>query len=159
MVEYARRPAAFLMDEPLSNMDARLRSHMRAELKNIQKRLGITTVYVTHDQIEAMTLGDRVVVLNQGEVSQVGPPGEIYGNPRTLFVADFVGSPPMNQVRGRVRQGVFYAGDSKVAGPGRAAAHHRHRASRGGGVGGGGGPGCARVCRAGRRRAALCVAG
>ncbi|MCY4245016.1 MAG: ABC transporter ATP-binding protein [Gammaproteobacteria bacterium] len=110
-----RRPAAFLMDEPLSNLDARLRSHMRAELKNIQKRLGITTVYVTHDQIEAMTLGDRVVVLNQGEVSQVGPPGEIYGNPRTLFVADFVGSPPMNQVRGRVRQGVFYAGDSKVA--------------------------------------------
>lgn len=110
-----RRPAAFLMDEPLSNLDARLRSHMRAELKNIQKRLGVTTVYVTHDQMEAMTLGDRVVVLSAGEVSQSGPPGEIYGNPRTLFVADFVGSPPMNQVQGRVQRGVFYAGDAQIA--------------------------------------------
>jgi len=109
-----RRPAAFLMDEPLSNLDARLRSHMRAELKNIQRRLGITTVYVTHDQIEAMTLGDRVVVLNQGAVSQSGSPAEIYGDPRTLFVADFVGSPPMNQVRGRVRGGVFCAGEAGV---------------------------------------------
>jgi len=99
---------------PLSNLDARLRSHMRAELKNIQRRLGITTVYVTHDQIEAMTLGDRVVVLNQGAVSQSGAPAEIYGDPRTLFVADFVGSPPMNQVHGRVRGGVFYSGDAAI---------------------------------------------
>ena len=110
-----RRPAAFLMDEPLSNLDARLRSHMRAELKNIQKRLGVTTVYVTHDQIEAMTLGDRVVVLNEGEISQSAPPAEIYGNPRTLFVADFVGSPPMNRIPGAVRGGVFYCGESKIA--------------------------------------------
>src|ERR687895_1611969 len=91
-----RSPKAFLMDEPLSNLDAKLRVQMRTEVSRIQQRLGTTTVYVTHDQTEAMTLGDRVVVLRSGRVQQVGPPQELYDNPRNLFVAGFIGSPGMN---------------------------------------------------------------
>jgi multiple sugar transport system ATP-binding protein len=91
-----RDPAAFLMDEPLSNLDAKLRVQMRAEVSRLQRRLGTTTVYVTHDQTEAMTLGDRVAVMRSGIVQQVGTPQELYENPLNLFVAGFIGSPAMN---------------------------------------------------------------
>jgi multiple sugar transport system ATP-binding protein len=91
-----RDPKAFLMDEPLSNLDAKLRVQMRTEVSRIQNRLGTTTVYVTHDQIEAMTLGDRVAVMRAGVLQQVGRPGELYENPANLFVAGFIGSPAMN---------------------------------------------------------------
>ena len=91
-----RKPKAFLMDEPLSNLDAKLRVQMRAEIARLQNRLGATTVYVTHDQTEAMTLGDRVVVLRGGEAQQIGTPDELYNHPANLFVAGFIGSPAMN---------------------------------------------------------------
>jgi multiple sugar transport system ATP-binding protein len=91
-----RDPKAFLLDEPLSNLDAKLRVQMRTELARLQSRLGTTTVYVTHDQTEAMTLGDRVAVMRAGELQQVGSPGELYNDPRNLFVAGFIGSPAMN---------------------------------------------------------------
>lgn len=97
-----RSPKAFLMDEPLSNLDAKLRVQMRAEIARLQSRLSTTTVYVTHDQTEAMTLGDRVVVLRGGYVQQVGTPQELYNNPANLFVAGFIGSPSMNFVPGRL---------------------------------------------------------
>ncbi|TVQ69508.1 MAG: sn-glycerol-3-phosphate ABC transporter ATP-binding protein UgpC [Oceanospirillales bacterium] len=93
-----REPAAFLLDEPLSNLDAKLRVQMRVEIKQLQKRLKTTSLYVTHDQLEAMTLGDRLVVLNQGQVEQVGAPLEVYNRPETLFVAGFIGSPSMNLI-------------------------------------------------------------
>jgi multiple sugar transport system ATP-binding protein len=91
-----REPKAFLMDEPLSNLDAKLRIYMRAELKRLQKDLGITTIYVTHDQVEAMTMADRVALLNQGILQQIGSPEELYQHPSNLFTAGFIGSPPMN---------------------------------------------------------------
>jgi multiple sugar transport system ATP-binding protein len=91
-----RQPAAFLMDEPLSNLDAKLRVQMRTEVSRIQQRLGTTMVYVTHDQVEAMTLGDRVAVMRLGVIQQVGPPKELYAEPVNLFVAGFIGSPAMN---------------------------------------------------------------
>jgi multiple sugar transport system ATP-binding protein len=91
-----RHPKAFLMDEPLSNLDAKLRVHMRGEIARLQRRLGTTTVYVTHDQTEAMTLGDRVVVMRQGVAQQIGTPDELYERPANLFVAGFIGSPAMN---------------------------------------------------------------
>jgi multiple sugar transport system ATP-binding protein len=91
-----RDPKAFLFDEPLSNLDAKLRIQMRSELAKLHRRLGRTIIYVTHDQIEAMTLADRIVVLNKGEVMQIGRPAEVYENPRNLFVAGFIGSPTMN---------------------------------------------------------------
>jgi multiple sugar transport system ATP-binding protein len=95
-----RDPNVFLFDEPLSNLDAKLRVQMRSELKELHQRLGVTTVYVTHDQIEAMTLADRVVVMNGGIVEQMGPPLELYDKPMSLFVAAFIGSPPMNFLEG-----------------------------------------------------------
>ncbi|MFW6244425.1 MAG: ABC transporter ATP-binding protein [Fibrobacterota bacterium] len=95
-----RNPSLFLMDEPLSNLDAKLRMEMRAELKSLQKRLGITTIYVTHDQIEAMTLGDRIAVLENGFIQQLGTPEQIYSHPSNTFVARFIGSPPMNILKG-----------------------------------------------------------
>ena len=91
-----REPVLFLFDEPLSNLDAKLRVEMRAEIKRLHERLNASIVYVTHDQIEAMTLGTRIVVLNHGVIQQVGTPDEIYERPANLFVADFIGSPPMN---------------------------------------------------------------
>jgi multiple sugar transport system ATP-binding protein len=91
-----REPVVFLLDEPLSNLDAKLRNSARDELKQFQKSLGTTTIYVTHDQAEAMGLGDRIAVLNQGKVCQIGAPQEIYGDPTDVFVATFIGSPPMN---------------------------------------------------------------
>lgn len=93
-----REPSAFLLDEPLSNLDAILRASAREELRQFQKRLGVTTVYVTHDQVEAMGLGDRIVVMNNGRICQVGTPSEIYQRPADTFVATFVGSPPMNLI-------------------------------------------------------------
>ncbi|AZO32085.1 MULTISPECIES: ABC transporter ATP-binding protein [unclassified Mesorhizobium] len=102
-----RTPKVFLMDEPLSNLDAKLRVQMRAELKHLQHELQVTTIYVTHDQIEAMTLADRVAVMNKGVIEQLGTPREIYNDPRTLFVAGFIGSPPMNLIEGEVKDGVF----------------------------------------------------
>ncbi|CAG0968736.1 MAG: sn-glycerol-3-phosphate ABC transporter ATP-binding protein UgpC [Rhizobiaceae bacterium] len=97
-----RNPNVFLFDEPLSNLDAKLRVQMRSELKELHQRLGVTTVYVTHDQIEAMTLADRVVVMNGGVVEQMGPPLDLYDRPQSLFVAAFIGSPPMNFFQGDV---------------------------------------------------------
>ncbi len=91
-----RSPQAFLMDEPLSNLDAKLRVQMRAEIAQLQTRLGVTTIYVTHDQVEAMTMGDRVAVLKRGELQQAAPPQELYERPDNLFVAGFIGSPSMN---------------------------------------------------------------
>jgi multiple sugar transport system ATP-binding protein len=100
-----RKPNVFLFDEPLSNLDAKLRVQMRSELKELHQRLGVTTVYVTHDQIEAMTLADRVVVMNTGNIEQSGPPLELYDRPESLFVAQFIGSPPMNFLEGVVEGG------------------------------------------------------
>jgi multiple sugar transport system ATP-binding protein len=97
-----RHPKVFLFDEPLSNLDAKLRVQMRSELKELHQRLRTTTVYVTHDQIEAMTLADRVVVMNSGRVEQIGPPLALYDRPKSLFVAAFIGSPPMNFLAGTV---------------------------------------------------------
>ena len=98
-----REPQVFLFDEPLSNLDAKLRVQMRTEIKALHQRLGTTTVYVTHDQVEAMTMADRIVVLNDGRVEQVGAPLELYDRPRNLFVAGFIGSPAMNFLQGQLQ--------------------------------------------------------
>jgi multiple sugar transport system ATP-binding protein len=97
-----RQPQAFLMDEPLSNLDAKLRVQMRAEIAGLQQDLGVTTIYVTHDQIEAMTMGDRVAVMRKGELQQVAPPQELYDRPLNLFVGGFIGSPAMNMLEGKL---------------------------------------------------------
>ena len=97
-----RQPTAFLLDEPLAALDAALRLTLRAELVNLQKRLGTTMIVVTHDQVEAMTMGDRIAVMNEGRLEQIGTPDEIYNRPATLFVAGFVGSPPMNLIAGEI---------------------------------------------------------
>ena len=109
-----RRPAVFLMDEPLSNLDAKLRGHMRAELKHMQHDLGITTIYVTHDQIEAMTLAQRVAILEKGVLQQLDTPKTIYNDPANLFVAGFIGSPPMNLVKGELNGGRFSAAEINI---------------------------------------------
>ncbi len=112
-----RTPKVFLMDEPLSNLDAKLRVTMRAELKHLSRELKITTVYVTHDQIEAMTLADRVAVMKNGAIQQLGTPDDIYNDPANLFVAGFIGSPAMNLINGSVKEGRFVTtgGTSLVA--------------------------------------------
>jgi multiple sugar transport system ATP-binding protein len=97
-----REPAVFLFDEPLSNLDAKLRVQMRAEITRLQHTLGTTSVYVTHDQVEAMTMGDRIAVMRDGRIQQLGTPLEVYANPANVFVAQFIGTPPMNLVRGTV---------------------------------------------------------
>ncbi len=99
-----REPAVFLMDEPLSNLDAKLRVQMRADIKKIQGTLGVTSIYVTHDQVEAMTMGDRVAVMRKGELQQVAPPQELYDRPLNLFVAGFIGSPAMNMLEARIER-------------------------------------------------------
>ena len=111
-----REPNAFLMDEPLSNLDAKLRVSTRAQIKNLHHTLKTTTIYVTHDQIEAMTLADRVVVMNKGEVQQVGTPTDIYDHPANTFVASFIGSPAMNLIPGQINGGTFNAEGMQVAG-------------------------------------------
>ena len=100
-----RRPKVFLFDEPLSNLDAKLRTQMRAEIKRLHKRLGATSIYVTHDQVEAMTLADRIVVMNDGRIEQVGTPMDLFLNPANTFVAGFLGSPPMNMFNAKVVSG------------------------------------------------------
>ena len=100
-----RRPGVFLFDEPLSNLDAKLRTEMRTEIKRIHAEVGATTIYVTHDQVEAMTLGDRIVILRDGVIEQIGTPYEIYETPRNAFVASFFGSPPMNLAEAEVEDG------------------------------------------------------
>jgi multiple sugar transport system ATP-binding protein len=112
-----RKPQIFLMDEPLSNLDAKLRTVMRGELKNLQRDLGVTTIYVTHDQVEAMTLADRIVVLNKAVIQQIGSPAEIYARPANIFVAGFIGSPPMNLIRGRISGGQFVSEGGRFALP------------------------------------------
>jgi ABC-type sugar transport system ATPase subunit len=109
-----REPAAFLMDEPLSNLDAKLRVQTRAEILKLQQELGTTTIYVTHDQVEAMTMGDRIAVMNHGILQQVGPPVELYREPRNLFVAGFIGSPAMNLVPASLLDGL--GGEDRIAG-------------------------------------------
>ena len=104
-----RDPQVFLFDEPLSNLDAKLRVAMRAEIKELHQRLATTTVYVTHDQIEAMTMADKIVVMNGGNVEQIGAPLELYDRPANLFVAGFIGSPAMNFLKGKVEGGAFQA--------------------------------------------------
>jgi len=114
-----REPSAFLMDEPLSNLDAKLRVQMRAEIAGLQRELGVTTIYVTHDQVEAMTMGDRVAVIRKGELQQVAEPQTLYDRPVNLFVGGFIGSPAMNMVEAKVEQrGGGYAvvvGDQSIA--------------------------------------------
>ncbi|MGV8988729.1 MAG: ABC transporter ATP-binding protein [Cypionkella sp.] len=100
-----RRPKVFLFDEPLSNLDAKLRSQMRAEIKRLHNRLGVTSIYVTHDQVEAMTLADRIVVMNGGRIEQIGTPMELFLNPANAFVAGFLGAPPMNQIKAVIATG------------------------------------------------------
>ena len=111
-----REPNVFLMDEPLSNLDAKLRVSTRAQIKNLSHELKVTTVYVTHDQIEAMTLADRVVVMKQGRVQQVGTPTEIYDNPANTFVASFIGSPAMNLMDGTIKSGTFTGKNVEISG-------------------------------------------
>jgi len=112
-----REPRAFLMDEPLSNLDAKLRVEMRAEIARIQRDLGVTTIYVTHDQVEAMTMGDRVCVLRGGYLQQAATPQELYDRPVNLFVAEFIGSPAMNLVQVELRDGRVRLGDQELAVP------------------------------------------
>ena len=114
-----RQPRAFLMDEPLSNLDAKLRVQMRAEIAKLQRSLGVTTIYVTHDQTEAMTLGSRVAVLRHGVLQQVASPQELYRRPANLFVAGFIGSPAMNLVEATLERGAAGSGPGD-AGPGNA---------------------------------------
>ena len=102
-----REPAVFLFDEPLSNLDAKLRVQMRLEIQKMHRALGTTSLYVTHDQVEAMTLGQRMIVMNGGRAEQIGTPAEVYGRPATTFVASFIGSPPMNLLHGRAVAGGF----------------------------------------------------
>ena len=102
-----RKPNVFLMDEPLSNLDAKLRVSTRAQIKHLQNKLKVTTIYVTHDQIEAMTLADRVVVMNNGVIQQIGTPKQIYDKPINTFVASFIGNPPMNLINGKIKDGQF----------------------------------------------------
>lgn len=105
-----RNPQVFLFDEPLSNLDAKLRVQMRSEIKDLHQRLKVTTVYVTHDQIEAMTMADKIVVMNHGRIEQAGAPLELYDRPANLFVAGFIGSPAMNMLAGRIKDGAFIDG-------------------------------------------------
>ena len=113
-----REPNLLLLDEPLSNLDALLRITMRSELKSIQRKLKLTTIYVTHDQTEAMSLGDKIAVLNEGVVQQIGTPEEIYNNPANLFVARFIGSPPMNilneNLAKQINNSLNFLGDRKI---------------------------------------------
>lgn len=113
-----REPKVFLFDEPLSNLDAKLRVEMRAEIKELHKKTGATMLYVTHDQEEAMTLGDQVVVMQAGEIQQAGPPREVYERPANMFVAGFLGTPEMNRIAGRIESGLFVSEPLQIPLPG-----------------------------------------
>ena len=110
-----REPRVFLMDEPLSNLDAKLRSEMRAEIKKLQKRLNVTFIYVTHDQTEALTMGDRIVVLNNGEIQQVDTPHNVYNHPKNTFVATFMGSSPMNLIEAKIADNFLRFGNLSIS--------------------------------------------
>ncbi|MEO1491362.1 MAG: sn-glycerol-3-phosphate ABC transporter ATP-binding protein UgpC [Pseudomonadota bacterium] len=110
-----RDPALFLFDEPLSNLDAKLRVEMRLEIKRLHRELGATSLYVTHDQIEAMTMGDLLIVLNEGRVEQIGPPLDVYERPNSTFVASFIGSPPMNFIPAELRGGMLHIGEHAIS--------------------------------------------
>jgi sn-glycerol 3-phosphate transport system ATP-binding protein len=112
-----RKPQVFLFDEPLSNLDAKLRVQMRVEIKKLQRALGVTSIYVTHDQVEAMTLSDQLVVMNGGRIEQIGLPTDVYKRPKTTFVASFIGSPPMNMLKGVIADGQVMVGDLKLQAP------------------------------------------
>ena len=111
-----REPKVFLFDEPLSNLDAKLRVQMRIEIKRLQRKMGVTSIYVTHDQTEAMTLADRLAVINDGRIEQMGAPIELYNNPATLFVASFIGSPQINLVPVQFKSGKLVSGDIQLSG-------------------------------------------
>ncbi len=111
-----RSPKVFLFDEPLSNLDAKLRVQMRIEIKRLQRKIGVTSIYVTHDQTEAMTLADRLAVINNGRVEQIGAPMELYSNPATLFVASFIGSPQINRIPARFDGKKLVSGDIELSG-------------------------------------------
>ena len=113
-----RQPAVFLFDEPLSNLDAKLRAQTRLEIQKLHQELGITSLFVTHDQVEAMTLAQRMLVMNAGRVEQIGTPEEVYLTPASTFVAGFIGSPPMNLLEGTARGGLFNVGGVELALPG-----------------------------------------
>ena len=125
-----RNPQVFLFDEPLSNLDAKLRVQMRAEIKDLHQRLKVTTVYVTHDQIEAMTMADKIVAMSEGNVEQIGTPLDLYDHPTNLFVASFIGSPAMNLLKGEIAGDQFRdregRGAAAAEGDGRAARRLRH---------------------------------
>ena len=110
----ARNPEVFLMDEPLSNLDAKLREHMRVEIVRIHNQLDTTSIYVTHDQTEAMTMATKIVLLDKGVIQQVGPPNEFYQRPNNLFVAGFIGSPTMNIIKGKIENGLFVNNSGEV---------------------------------------------
>ncbi len=112
-----RKPQVFLFDEPLSNLDAKLRVQMRVEIKKLQRSLGVTAIYVTHDQVEAMTLSEQLVVMNGGRIEQIGLPTDVYKRPQTTFVASFIGSPPMNMLDGEIQGGQALVGDLKLPAP------------------------------------------
>ena len=109
-----RKPRAFLLDEPLSNLDAKLRNQVRGDLKRLHREVPVTSIYVTHDQVEAMTLGDRLCVMSNGQVQQIGTTDDIYNRPANTFVAAFMGSPPMNLIPGVITSGVLHVGDTAV---------------------------------------------
>ena len=109
-----RQPHAFLFDEPLSNLDAKLRASARVEISKLQKSLGVTSVYVTHDQVEAMTMADRIVLMDQGRIRQIGAPMNLYRDPDDTFVATFLGAPSMNMIKGHISEGRFTAGQTQV---------------------------------------------
>ncbi len=112
-----REPAVFLFDEPLSNLDAKLRVQTRLEIQKLHRRLKTTSLYVTHDQVEAMTLAQRMIVMNAGRAEQIGTPDDVYSRPATTFVASFIGSPPMNLFKGRVSSdgNTFEALETRIA--------------------------------------------
>ena len=109
-----RKPDVFLFDEPLSNLDAKLRVQMRLEIKKLQRKLNVTSLYVTHDQVEAMTLADKMIVMNEGNVEHIGTPLDVYQKPQTLFTAQFIGSPAMNILNGTVKDGEVKIADFKL---------------------------------------------
>jgi sn-glycerol 3-phosphate transport system ATP-binding protein len=112
-----REPQVFLFDEPLSNLDAKLRAQTRLEIQKMHREMGVTSLFVTHDQVEAMTLGERLMVMNAGHLEQIGTPEVVYGQPATTFVAGFIGSPPMNLIKGRVEGGALVLGSGSLALP------------------------------------------
>ena len=109
-----RNPKVFLFDEPLSNLDAQLRGQVRIEIKKLQRSMNVTSVFVTHDQVEAMTLGDRLAVINNGIIEQIGTPIEVYETPKTLFVAEFIGTPKMNFINGKIKNKKFETGKAQI---------------------------------------------